>query len=547
MRSALALVAVLVLLVPAIAHAEPTRNIELTVFDPTPQTQGSSFQVQTADVGTAGELVISSWLSYASNPLVLQTVQNPDPVVQHRTMLSLGGAYAFGGGFEVGARMPFYLQSGMPVAPPMPGDTPTFASEPADGAVLGDLALHGKVRVAGSEAWGFGLGLAVKLPTATDDEFVGTAMPSARVLALLSVSPTPRLALHLNGGGVLRQAAEFANIEQGSGATWGASLSYRMTSVLFADVEAFGDVVPGGRTNEMGSKQAVLTFEGLVGLRAQASRQVGVGLAIGRGLTRDIGSPELRGVLTLAFTPGARPLAPLPTHTGPEIDPAQEDTDFDKLSDAVDKCPEQPEDKDDFEDDDGCPDPDNDKDGVLDEHDKCPLVPEDRDGFQDEDGCPDPDNDADGVADAADKCPHEAEKINGFEDDDGCPDKGESLVISTTDRLELLEAVAFNGSTISKTSVNLLGQLATTLRARADIARLRIAVHVQPTKHRDRDQALSDKRADAVRAFLVARGVATERIDARGFGGTRPLVPAAQKGAAQLNNRIELIILEKAF
>ena len=49
-------------------------------------------------------------------------------------------------------------------------------------------------------------------------------------------------------------------------------------------------------------------------------------------------------------------------------------------------------------------------------------IPEDKDGFQDDDGCPDDDNDGDGVPDADDKCPNEAEDLDGFEDDDGCPE-----------------------------------------------------------------------------------------------------------------------------
>ncbi len=51
--------------------------------------------------------------------------------------------------------------------------------------------------------------------------------------------------------------------------------------------------------------------------------------------------------------------------------------------------------------------PDRDGDGVPDDVDKCPDEPEDRDGFQDDDGCPDPDNDRDGVLDAVDQCPNE--------------------------------------------------------------------------------------------------------------------------------------------
>ena len=98
------------------------------------------------------------------------------------------------------------------------------------------------------------------------------------------------------------------------------------------------------------------------------------------------------------------------------------DNDGDGIPDATDKCPNEAEDKDGFQDEDGCPDLDNDGDGIPDAQDKCPNEPEDKDGFQDDDGCPDPDNDADGIPDANDKCPNEPETKNGYQDEDGCPD-----------------------------------------------------------------------------------------------------------------------------
>src|SRR6202042_3348970 len=66
---------------------------------------------------------------------------------------------------------------------------------------------------------------------------------------------------------------------------------------------------------------------------------------------------------------------------------------------------------------------DRDGDGIPDDVDKCPDQPEDKDGFQDADGCPDPDNDGDGIPDIADKCPNEPETKNGYQDADGCPDQ----------------------------------------------------------------------------------------------------------------------------
>jgi len=98
------------------------------------------------------------------------------------------------------------------------------------------------------------------------------------------------------------------------------------------------------------------------------------------------------------------------------------DGDGDGVPDDQDLCPDQAEDRDGFNDLDGCPDPDNDGDGILDADDACPRLPEDFDGYQDEDGCPDLDNDGDGIRDGNDRCPDEAEDLDGFEDQDGCPD-----------------------------------------------------------------------------------------------------------------------------
>lgn len=98
------------------------------------------------------------------------------------------------------------------------------------------------------------------------------------------------------------------------------------------------------------------------------------------------------------------------------------DNDLDALVDSVDLCPFDAEDKDNYKDADGCPEPDNDKDGVLDVQDRCPMDPEDVDKFQDIDGCPEPDNDRDGLLDARDKCPNDAEDKDRFQDEDGCPD-----------------------------------------------------------------------------------------------------------------------------
>jgi outer membrane protein OmpA-like peptidoglycan-associated protein len=221
------------------------------------------------------------------------------------------------------------------------------------------------------------------------------------------------------------------------------------------------------------------------------------------------------------------------------------DNDGDGISDLTDKCPIEAEDKDAFQDEDGCVDPDNDGDGIADNLDKCPAEPEDKDGFKDTDGCADLDNDGDGFADAADKCPGEAEVINGVDDDDGCADRGNALVVVSPDRLETMESIEFKKTTIQKASFNLLGQIGATLRAHPEILRLRITVHVQPTKQAAADERVSELRAFAIREWLIKYGIDDKRLEPRGFGGSKPLVDPKSKGAKAINERVDLIILER--
>ena len=104
--------------------------------------------------------------------------------------------------------------------------------------------------------------------------------------------------------------------------------------------------------------------------------------------------------------------------------PKARDSDRDGIINDLDECPSDPEDRDGFEDQNGCPDTDNDQDGLLDLFDQCPNDPEDFNQFEDTDGCPDAERDVDrdGIADTRDDCPNEAEDFDRFNDGDGCPD-----------------------------------------------------------------------------------------------------------------------------
>jgi outer membrane protein OmpA-like peptidoglycan-associated protein len=181
---------------------------------------------------------------------------------------------------------------------------------------------------------------------------------------------------------------------------------------------------------------------------------------------------------------------------------------------------------------------DRDGDGIVDAVDKCPDAAEDRDGFEDEDGCPDPDQDHDRIPDADDKCPNEPETYNGFEDDDGCPDRGRVLVTSSA--IEILEDIFFapNGDAITGPARPILDAIAATLNGNPDIAKLEIGGHA--SEDETEVWGLSSRRAAAVRAALIQRGVAADRLDIVPYGATRPLDKTATK-----NRRVDFIIAQR--
>ena len=223
------------------------------------------------------------------------------------------------------------------------------------------------------------------------------------------------------------------------------------------------------------------------------------------------------------------------------------DRDGDGIPDDVDKCPDDPEDKDGFEDEDGCPDPDNDKDGILDVDDLCPNDPEDKDGFEDEDGCPDPDNDKDRILDKDDKCPNEPETYNGFEDEDGCPDKGR--VIVRNGKLEILDKIYFetDKAIIKPVSFPLLDAVAATHQGQpADPAASRSRATPTSAATTPTTCDLTERpRRTSVQAYLIEHGRRRRAACKRhGYGETKPLCTQHNEDCWCKNRRVEFVILQ---
>jgi outer membrane protein OmpA-like peptidoglycan-associated protein len=224
------------------------------------------------------------------------------------------------------------------------------------------------------------------------------------------------------------------------------------------------------------------------------------------------------------------------------------DTDGDGILDPVDRCPRVPEDKDGFEDEDGCPDEDNDHDGLADASDRCPNEAEDKDEFEDTDGCPDLDNDQDGVPDANDKCPTQPETRNGFEDEDGCPDTA-PLVFMTKEKIVITQKINFAKGTdqILAKSNPILEAVAKILKENDGVLKVSVEGHTSSEGDPKFNRKLSEKRARAIVNNLVKRGIDKGRLEFKGWGSDKPLapLPEADEAAREENRRVEFLILEQ--
>lgn len=213
---------------------------------------------------------------------------------------------------------------------------------------------------------------------------------------------------------------------------------------------------------------------------------------------------------------------------------ALQDSDGDGVPDADDLCPDVPGPASNH----GCPvASDRDGDGVADEIDRCPDLPGPRENF----GCPWPDRDRDGVADKDDRCPD----VPGPPENFGCP-REQTLVVVRKDRIELKQRVNFapNRARILPDSYELLRQVAQALNDAPGVP-VQVEGHTDAVGNAAANLKLSQARAEAVRKFLLARGVRPGQLVARGFGATRPLASNKTRAGKAKNRRVEFHMIEK--
>lgn len=393
-------------------------------------TREGLFDVEWAGAPGRRSFDLGLWMGYENDPLVIYRQEEDGRVVVGELVASrvagdLVGSLGITRWLSVGIDVPLILYqdrpSQNPAAPMGLDEISSFG--------LGDVRVSPKL--IGLRQARHGVSVAVipsfTLPTASASEaYFGDQTSTFEPEVVLSRS-FGRVRASVNGGLRFRNQSQLANltVDDEMFARLGLGYRLRRTPIELALTMSAAAALssPFDRFNQD-------HLEVLGGGSTTVGPLV-VFAAAGMGVQNGFGTPDWRALAGVRFG-----------HVKEEGD-----RDGDALLDSVDRCPDELEDKDSFQDRDGCADPDNDGDAVLDLADRCPLDPgpvdnvgcpdSDADGDSvidrldqcpeekgelAEQGCPIRDADGDGVPDRDDQCGDEAEDLDGFVDADGCPD-----------------------------------------------------------------------------------------------------------------------------
>jgi outer membrane protein OmpA-like peptidoglycan-associated protein len=487
-----------------------------------------------------------AWLGYASDLLVLTNRSTGDQVgtiVGDRVGGSLSATVGLGTRYQLGLDAPLVLWQDRSL-----GATTTLLPEMSTFGV-GSLRVLPKVALLSTAKHGVDLaalaGFTVPLGA---DSFIGSEWTFQPEIAASRTFGDVRVAANL--GAILRESQPLLDAELGNELHGQLGAAMRLDRRAGVPLEA-GLVLATATVASSGFSEENERSVELRGFAAwDATRAVRAIAGAGAGLTGGWGTPEWRLFAGLQF---ALPEKAAPIAAAPPAEPASEppppatpvaeappppppDRDGDHVVDADDRCADVAEDLDGFEDADGCPDPDDDGDGVADGFDRCRRIA----GIVENAGCPDTDSDGDRLVDRLDECPD----LKGPASNKGCPKRAAVRLVGT--RIEFKEPIYFatGKDVIQKQSFPLLDAISTVIRAHPEILELRIEGHTDSQGMETYNLALSDRRAKAVVAALVKRGIAAERLEGLGFGPSRPVADNKTRAGRAKNRRVEIHVVQ---
>jgi outer membrane protein OmpA-like peptidoglycan-associated protein len=546
------------------AVAQENSGFALDRFEPAER--GSDwFAADSLDIRGKSRLILGATGDWAYKPLVLYAPNGDEQtaVIRHQFFTHLGAAFVLADRLRLGVNLPIALyQAGDAAAL----DGVTYASDNA--TRLGDLRLAADLRLVGEYRGPFELaiGAAVYLPTGKKESYTGDG--KARVAPRLLVAGELGAFVYAARAGFLYRANDegFAGASKSNEVFGAAAVGLRIANEKLV----IGPELYGSTSTASGDFFARRTspFEVLFGAHYQVSSEWRIGAGVGPGLTRGVGAPQVRGLLSIEWAPAVEqpsdrdgdgvldvddycPNVPGeasddPRKNGCPIAPG--DRDKDGILDVFDACADEPGVKTDDPKTNGCPvvappplpPSDRDQDGIIDDLDACVDEPGVKTNDPKTNGCPPPrDRDKDGIIDELDACPDVPGPANEDPKKNGCP-----AARIEQGQIKILGRVEFenNSSKISPESEPILNAVLEVMQEHPEFTKLGVEGHTDNRGAAAYNKRLSQQRAQSVMKWLTSHGIAAKRLSAAGFGMERPIDNNDSDAGRQNNRRVEFHI-----
>jgi outer membrane protein OmpA-like peptidoglycan-associated protein len=463
-------------------------GLALDRFDPAER--GSEwFVLDTLDMRGHVRPAIGVDLDWGHKPLILYDAGGREvgSVVGDQFFVHVGGSLVLWDRLRLGVNFPIAVaQTGSGAT--LAGTTYPAPTSPA----IGDLRLGADVRLVGRYRSPFTLaaGASLYVPTGSQNDYTGDGVVRAVIPHVNASGELGAFAYAAKLGFELRRSEVLAGTRLGDEFVFGLAAGLRLADgKVLLGPELYGStVVEGGAFRTAGTP-----LEILFGGHYQFASDWRAGIGFGPGIVRGDGAPLFRAVASIEWAPAYEGHG------------------------------------------------DRDHDGVPDADDACPDTAGVRDTDPSKNGCPADDRDHDGVPDAYDACPDTPGRPSRDPRKNGCP-----LVRIEARQIKITEEVKFktDSAEILPESDEVLTGVRDTINAHPEIRKVRVEGHTDSTGDPGYNKELSQRRADAVSAWLVQHGVDRGRLHSVGIGQDRPIDTNATEEGRRNNRRVEFHIVE---
>lgn len=543
---------------------------------------------------TAGHLVPRATITgnYAYRPLSIQDGDERKVIVSDQFFLHLAASFALFDRVLVSADMPFVLAQG--------GESPEvsgFAFQSPASAEAGDLRLGARLRIYGGpwEPFQIGVGGSVFVPTAPSGSYAGDGAVRGEP-HLLAGGRTEHIVYSLSLGATLKGSSRPHTFDARAGAAL-----VLFDSLLQVGPEAYVSA-PLSRDVVVDTEQTTIAIaspvsaELLLGVKLRFFKSWVIGAGAGPGLSQGWGTPVFLATGLIGYDPlplrqaaqdrdgdsisdseDACPDTPGEENADPKKNGCPPDRDGDTIFDKEDACPQEPGIRSEDPQKNGCPAPtDTDGDSILDKEDACPKVAGEKNADPKKNGCP-PDSDEDGITDKEDACPKEPGIQSEDPQKNGCPDGDGDGVIDKLDacpqerggpdpdpkkngcphvevtktEIVILRQVQFRfgksriDQTVDPVSDDLLTEVRDAILRHPEIKLIEVQGHADNVGQEEYNQSLSQSRSDAVKDWLIKRGVAPEKLVSKGYGSKVPRADNDTESGRQQNRRVQFLIVKQ--